>query len=752
LSLAACRAASTVCSFGEVAKGAFRNEEQPMNDAGSPHPERVPFRLDLGRVGVFVALPVVLWAFYTTSSGMIDIMSQGPDDHIGALGAVVGSAAVLAMLALTSWSLGTDLAALLTRRSAEHASPLKVLVVGTVFLFVFSFSAFFSFTYYYKNIFALSSKQIEGEQQPFELATTMITATGKKIDAAYADVSTKIKGGAASWIDSINSLIKVAGASGANLRDAVGNAQAENRKTAETTAKTRSELTVQLQTAKRDLADAKADISKLEGSIADLMKIIDPKREEIRALLAEAKSEDQLAADAEKGLDNLGKGCGDNCRAHQGKALAARDKIKTIEASLIKPEKDFKNQTEQKEKKTASIPILTQKVESLQSQLDSTSVAKPADVPTDVAGTIKALIEANDGFRKDPTWPAARAIKPSCDVLLKALRQAKMELDVAPDFNCELQASDEARQLLMTRDSVITGRTAFAKQCGLSENSSLQGSLRDLTARIRTNTLAPEKGLDEADKLVTPCIKMAKAAGLSDADVQGLLREEGAFVRNNTFKRNKFELAREAFWSGTPDATMAIGIAVAQDSFILILKLLAEIFGHEAKPRAPVRFDAPIDLADRSGEGAEVRALKLLLREAKPLRGDSSSFDLVQAGAGLPADVRENLVAPLNRMVRERTARIVSGDTYRIDNSVLREVEVQLRAHARSIGEIPTTAETESVREEQDGGSTSSETTIRDTAQGQTTGLDQFFRPKNKSNGDRDHRLKSPDTSPARRV
>jgi len=44
-------------------------------------------------------------------------------------------------------------------------------------------------------------------------------------------------------------------------------------------------------------------------------------------------------------------------------------------------------------------------------------------------------------------------------------------------------------------------------------------------------------------------------------------------------------------------AAMAIGIAVAQDAFILILKLLAEIFGYDAKPRARIRLDAPLDVA-----------------------------------------------------------------------------------------------------------------------------------------------------------
>ncbi len=105
--------------------------------------------IDLGRVGLMVAVPVLMWVFYTTSSGMIDIMRKEAGDWIGVAGALVATSAVLVMLASTSWSLGAELAALIVRRRiVRERMIIKTSVTAAVFLFVFSISAFFYFTFY----------------------------------------------------------------------------------------------------------------------------------------------------------------------------------------------------------------------------------------------------------------------------------------------------------------------------------------------------------------------------------------------------------------------------------------------------------------------------------------------------------------------------------------------------------------------------------------------------------------------------
>src|SRR3977135_2411542 len=93
-----------------------------MSDASSHRHGKASFELDLGRIGFVVIIPVMLWVFYTTLSGLVDIMRKGPDDNFGLIGAVIGSAAILSLMALSSWLLGSELAAAVAGRQAPRAA------------------------------------------------------------------------------------------------------------------------------------------------------------------------------------------------------------------------------------------------------------------------------------------------------------------------------------------------------------------------------------------------------------------------------------------------------------------------------------------------------------------------------------------------------------------------------------------------------------------------------------------------------
>ncbi len=107
---------------------------------------------------------------------------------------------------------------------------------------------------------------------------------------------------------------------------------------------------------------------------------------------------------------------------------------------------------------------------------------------------------------------------------------------------------------MTTREEVIAARTAYDRKC------SLEGELRDqigaVTAHIRetaaSNSSAAAQGFTQAKKLVDACVVAGRAAGLSETDVRALLKRSDDFLRAHTTERNKFELAREAFWSFTP--------------------------------------------------------------------------------------------------------------------------------------------------------------------------------------------------------
>jgi hypothetical protein len=637
-------------------------------------PERPPFQLDIGRIGIFVALPVICWAFYTTSSGMVDIMRRGPEDMIGPIGAVIGSAAVLAMLALTSWSLGTDLAAILTRQPGVKGPNLsKVLIIALVFSFVFSISAFFSFTYYYNNIFGLSSKQITNEEQPLEIAREILIPLQKAIKATYDAETKRIveDSGTQSYVKSLDGIWRAAGAGGANFQDAVRTASADAAKEAETRRK-------EAQQARHDLDQAQATIAKLDRDVTDLDKLIKPKQEENGDLEAKANAEDQLAIDASKGLDNMGAKCGPNCRQHQAEAAKIRGRMKTIDETLIPLLQSRADKVARRNGLAAQLPTVQEKLQSAQASEKAALKVGASDALNDPGATLRELATGRDRVRLDPTWEHVNETKTPCNIVLKIERQLKMvPSEVPADFACE--PFGEAREMLTARDKVIAGRKEFEQKCSL--DGEIGKSISAISDRIRGDRSGTIDGLSEAKKLVDACIVAARATGLAETDVQKFLKQSDDFVRDNTLEQNRFARAMKAFWQRTPDTNMAIGVAVAQDAFILILKLLSEIFGREVRRVRRPETEIPINIADDDRDPAEIRAVKALLRHAQPGRNDTSELvlDAPAVASGLTPEVHENLRALVKGLVRQQKAHIDRKGNYVIENTTIYELEDKLR-------------------------------------------------------------------------
>lgn len=676
--------------LAEQAAGWFRRMSAFLATRFGPPPDRI----DLGRVAAIVTVPVFCWVFFTTSSGMIDIMRRESDDLVGMAGALIGTTAILVMLAATSWSLGADLGSLIARRQfLGERIVVKTAVTSVVFLFVFSISAFFSFTYYYTNIFKLSSKKLVAELQPMELAADVILPTSKLIATNYDAASAQIlaTSGMRLYLDSLDSILQAVSSGSAGFRDSVRRSQeAAQRAAAEAARKAAAELQ-DAQAAGRQLEEAQIKRAKQERIIADLEPIIKAKQDEIVALTSLSRQEDQLAVDASKGLDGLGAACGSNCESHRAKAATARRRIATIQETLIAPSNERADAVKQRDALATQIITLRQKAESA---VSTRAPAPPKDEPApDVAGTLHDLAELRDQMRADPTWAEIRQAKAPCSLILGAMRQSNISAGSAPaDFACEPQGN-ETRDLLTVRDDVLAGRAAFDQKC------SLDGGVRDsvgaIALRIRnapeSDKTAASNGFNEAKRIVDDCVLAGKPAGLSESDVQSLLRRSDVFMRTHSMERNRFELAREAFAGLTPDATMAIGVAVAQDAFMFVMKLLSEIFKREIKTREQPPLPAPMDLADSEEDEPEVRLMKALLRVSRPLHGDMSAFDpKVSSVASLPETIRDNLTGLLNRLVREEIAHIDRNDVYILDNRTLAEVETRLalalkRAGARAL-------------------------------------------------------------------
>ncbi len=641
--------------------------------------------VDLGRIGMAISVPVLCWVFYTTSSGMVDIMQKEAGDWVGLIGTLVATSAVLVMLTSTSWSLGADLANLIARRRmARERVVIKTAVTALVFAFVFSISAFFSFTYYYNNIFKLSSKKIAAELQPMELAADVILPATKDVSARYDEASARIAATPSfkSYVDALDALLDTAQKAGAGLRDSIRKNQEAQQQLAAQAAQTAAAELAEAQAAGRQIEEIRGKAATLERNAADLDAIIQSKQDEITTLTTTARQQEQLAVDAAKGLDGLGAACGPNCLAHKAKAQDALKRVATIRETLAAPMAERANARKQRDALNAQALALKHKAESA-ADLARRPIPKTEAAP-DLSALLRGLAAERDQIRVDPTWSRVRQAKPLCEPILAAARAANaLPATVSPDFSCEPGAG-EARDLLSARDEVLAGRAAFDQKCAL------EGALRDeiaaITARIHaaSDPAAGANGFTEAKRLVDACVVAGKAAGLTENDVRELLKKSDVFLRAHTTERNKFELAREAFWSFTPDSTMAIGVAMAQDAFVFIMKFLSEIFkrGFEARERR--QFTQPLDLTDGETDPVEARAMKALLRAARPVHGDMSEIDPdAPTIAALPTNVRENLVAMLNRLVRDEIAHVDRKGFYVVDNVTVAQIETRLAAALR---------------------------------------------------------------------
>lgn len=637
--------------------------------------------LNLGRVGMAAALPVLAWVFYTTSSGMIDIMQKEPGDVIGIAGTLIATTAVLTMLAATSWSLGVDLAALIARRRmARERMIIKTGVTALVFVFVFSISAFFSFTFYYNNIFKLSSRKIVAELQPMELATEVILPATKEIAAAYEAASLRIAETPSykTYLTSIDGLIDAARQAGPALRDAIRKRQeAQQAVIAQAASQAAAEME-SAQAAMRQLEDSRREIETLERSIADLDVVVKAKQDEMTSVAATARQEEQLAVDAEHGLDGMGATCGPNCRGHREKAAEAMKRVTALKQTLAGPANERANALKRRDALRAQTITLKQRAEAASAA--STRPTPKSEATLDLDATVRDLAALRDQLRTDPRWRTVREAKPLCEpIFAAALQSSALPAGVPRDFTCEPQG--EARDLLSARDETIAARAAFDQKCGLE--SGLRDELSAIVARIRaapaSDRAAAANGFNETKTIVDACVVSGKAAGLSEDEVRELLKKSDAYLRTHSSERNKFELAREAFWSFTPDSTMAIGVAMAQDAFLFIMKFLSEIFKRAYDARERRQFAAPIDLSDDEDQPTDVRAMKAILRAARPVHGDMSEIDPeAEAISALPPNVHDNCVAILNRLVRDEIAHVDRKGAFVVDNVTIAQIEARL--------------------------------------------------------------------------
>jgi hypothetical protein len=607
---------------------------------------------DLGLVGVMIAVAVMCWAGYTTWSGMSQLM-QNP------FGAVIGTAAVVIVLALASWVLGRDLAILLLGdRRNERPPTRKVITTFLVFLFVFAISAFFSYTYYYQTVSSLGGTQATAEEQPRLLAEQIAPELKAVLDQTYKTGSDALAADQTikAWADAITKIREKAGQSG----------EAFQKKLAE--------IRAAGEAAQQKLAGLMASKKAVETKIEGYTKQI----QEIDAQLAQLGPQRDAAEDRYKqacaGKDGTNKAqCGPIARAAEAEKKSLESRIAGLQGTKKTLEQKRSDAQTDLDKVNAAIETANGDLvrAGASGAAASTSLADPR-------AAVEALARAQNEFIGDPTRAHLAAAIQLCEPILQALRAAG--LDPGAGIECGSKTESLAR-LMEQRQRTVDAVAKFNAECTLDPNHGLDNLARELRASVHDRKIEPADALPKMQTKLEECIEIARQAGVPERTLQGYSGELLRFVDSNRLNANKFELARRVIFSFSPDSTLALGIAFAQDSFILLLKLFTELFGHQPERRGRRRMMGALDLTDRPEEPAELRAAKALLRLQQTGEDGRSSIELGSAGfANLPEDVRINLRGHLQRMAREGHARWnKKAAAFVIEDQALAELEAELR-------------------------------------------------------------------------
>ena len=482
-----------------------------MSETGERREQTGEFELDLSKIGLLIIIPVGFWAYYTTFRGML-LLTRGEQTGqieiiFGTIGAFIGSAAILVLLALTSWILGADLAASFSnQRRPDSSTRRSLILMVSAFAFFFVLSVFFSYTYYHNNFFHLTSELQLAINQPGEFNNAIMEPlrdTLKKNDAA---VSKNIRDSDKAWAAAMSELIALAGES----RDSLRQGFEEHRKT---TAKQQTEILAKAKDAERRLKDNRTRRAEVQTEIDRLNQIMKPNLDEIERLKTEAEDFDRQAAEARQGLDTTKKAaCGPICLKFQGEAARVRKEIKKHEAVLAPRRKELARLLAEARKLDDEVP-------NLQKSIDEARALDPAAAGGDASASfLDPILQALRLAHDSPTWENIRAARPRCEQLIERIRAGKIALKIAPDFNC-VPGAQTAQTLLDERDKVLANRVKFDMECS---ETVLRSKMADISQQVQLEKI---KSRDSAPTGQSGDPKLRRACGS-----RGINRSPGGAV------------------------------------------------------------------------------------------------------------------------------------------------------------------------------------------------------------------------------
>jgi|GEM_PF-6186808 hypothetical protein len=662
-------------------------------------------------IGIAICIPVAVTATMTTTGiGMHTIFGNW---EVAAVMTVLTEAVLFA----TSWMLGKDIARFASGDSSRIAAGRGLVgnltrglfLLGT-FGLVFFICWFFSFNFYFNRMFFGGEDQLEAEQQPHQAADPKLSKLRTLVDEAIrADAALILKqpgvGEYLHWLETLEQQASDPAIGGLVRAQQDRENQARLAHRQETQAKidhleakltdltrTRQQLEASLPKQQKDNDDALADIARLTAQLDDLGS---------REIAAKAAA----AGEDAQGGDGRPPGEGPEWKKKNEAALELARQIALIQSKQLDPRGKEQHDLEARLAGTkGKLAETVREIELVEQQIAEAREELPSDLP--VAGAAPdplpqvgpPLVAAREGFTEKPSAETYQALAKACEPVVKLF-------GTIPEIAAKLAGgeclSDAVDRALQSRTELLALQGEFAATCSpgivdqhiASYISQLRGDLEAPAAgsgavKDRRGILAEPLARTQRE-IVSPCLALAERAGVATGETDPIREDMHLFVQRHTLAQNAFSQTRNAvseLFDGTANNAARLGaaIAFAQDLFLLLLSILADLLHRDrelgAAPRRPVL--AAVDWGARRDDPPGVAAAKLILAAARDGSRGSAVLPRNYA-AKLSDDQRGNAAQIIRRLARAGTVRrgFFTGKLV-LDPAAVEEIERIVLEHA----------------------------------------------------------------------
>jgi predicted nucleic acid-binding Zn-ribbon protein len=618
-------------------------------------------------------------------------------------------AAVMTLLAevvlfATSWILGRDIARLASGEVGKATTGRGLLgnsirsgFLLATFALVFFICWFFSFNFYFNQMFSGGEDRLEAEQLPHQAADPALTQLGQLVDKAVADNAKAMLAAPEmtdyiAWLGLLEKQAKD-GAVAGQLKAQQASDEAERQRRLSDAQSDIARLTGDLNrlevdrrpieaTLKAERSDNEADSSQIDKLQAQLRDLGSQKS----ALETQAGEENAVGRDGRK------PGPGTEFQALQTRVAKFDQQINRIRSLELAPLEKKQNDRAsviasgeaalaENERKVAE---LRQKITVANAQLPTTT----ADAATSTGDLVTQLVAVRTRFTENPAPDLYNALVEACTPVALALRGVPQVADKLAGNDCR---SDAVSLQLSARPKLLAAQQDYLKACAPDiVNAKIRGVNDTLGKQLlaqgnvsrsdRRDLLATALQATQND-IVIPCIALAGQAGVRDEDTTKIESKLRLFVQSHRLDQNSFSqtlTAASSLLDGTANNSAWLGaiIGLTQDIFLLLLSILRELIQRDdtARPAPRRAAIAVIDWAPKPGDPPPIAAAKAILRAARDdarggvvLRPD---FD-----TDLTPDQRDNAVQILRQLTRSEAARRDQEGKWLLSNEAVEQIE-----------------------------------------------------------------------------